>query len=70
MAYSYKGAITFGLVYIPVTLSLSIKEQDIGFNISMPIKWKDLYNIKPNEVTIKNYKKYLNNSWDDFYLVQ
>lgn len=33
MAYSYKGAITFGLVYIPITLSLSIKEQDIGFNM-------------------------------------
>lgn len=33
MAYSYKGAITFGLVYIPITLSLSIKENDIGFNM-------------------------------------
>ena len=33
MAYSYKGAITFGLVYIPITLSLSIKQQDIGFNM-------------------------------------
>ena len=33
MAYSYKGAITFGLVYIPITLSLSVKEQDIGFNM-------------------------------------
>lgn len=33
MAYSYKGAITFGLVYIPITLSLSIKEHDIGFNM-------------------------------------
>lgn len=33
MAYSYKGAITFGLVYIPITLSLSIKEQNIGFNM-------------------------------------
>ena len=33
MAYSYKGAITFGLVYIPVTLSLSVKEHDIGFNM-------------------------------------
>lgn len=33
MAYSYKGAITFGLVYIPVSLSLSIKEHDIGFNL-------------------------------------
>ena len=33
MAYSYKGAITFGLVYIPINLMLSIKENDIGFNM-------------------------------------
>lgn len=33
MAYSYKGAIAFGLVYIPITLSLSVKENDIGFNL-------------------------------------
>ena len=33
MAYSYKGAITFGLVYIPINLSLSVKEHDIGFNM-------------------------------------
>ena len=33
MAYSYKGAITFGLVYIPIQLSLSVKENDIGFNM-------------------------------------
>lgn len=33
MAYSYKGAITFGLVYIPITLTNSIRENDIGFNL-------------------------------------
>lgn len=33
MAYSYKGAITFGLVYIPINLVLSVKEHDIGFNM-------------------------------------
>lgn len=33
MAYSYKGAITFGLVYIPVTLVSSVKNNDIGFNL-------------------------------------
>lgn len=33
MAYSYKGAITFGLVYIPINLSLSVKENEIGFNM-------------------------------------
>lgn len=30
---SYKGAISFGLVYIPISLSSSIKENDIGFNM-------------------------------------
>ena len=33
MAHSYKGAIAFGLVYIPVTLSVSIKNNDLGFNM-------------------------------------
>lgn len=33
MAYSYKGAISFGLVYIPITLSVCVKENDIGFNM-------------------------------------
>ena len=33
MAYSYKGAITFGLVYIPIVLVASIKKNDIGFNM-------------------------------------
>ena len=32
MAY-YKGAISFGLVYIPITLNASVKENDIGFNM-------------------------------------
>ena len=46
MAYSYKGAITFGLVYIPVTLQLSVKEQDIGFNM-----------IEKNTMSRVKYKK-------------
>ena len=46
MAYSYKGAITFGLVYIPITLQLSIKEQDIGFNM-----------IEKNTMSRVKYKK-------------
>lgn len=46
MAYSYKGAITFGLVYIPITLSLSVKEQDIGFNM-----------IEKNTMSRVKYKK-------------
>ena len=33
MAFSYKGAITFGLVYIPITLTAAIKENNIGFNM-------------------------------------
>jgi len=33
MAYSYKGAISFGLVYIPITLKACIKNNDIGFNM-------------------------------------
>lgn len=33
MAYSYKGSISFGFVYIPVTLHSTIKENDIGFNM-------------------------------------
>ena len=33
MAYSYKGSISFGLVYIPVTLHSTIKQNDIGFNL-------------------------------------
>lgn len=30
---SYKGAIAFGLVYIPISLSVSVKDNDIGFNM-------------------------------------
>lgn len=33
MAYSYKGSISFGLVYIPITLHNSIKQNDVGFNM-------------------------------------
>lgn len=40
-----------------------------GASVSMPISWKDLENIKPNEITIKNYKKYINNSWEKFYKI-
>ena len=30
---AYKGAISFGLVYIPISMNLSVKENDIGFNM-------------------------------------
>lgn len=29
----FKGAIAFGLVYIPISLSLCVKENDLGFNL-------------------------------------
>lgn len=46
MANSYKGAIAFGLVYIPITLSVSVKDNDIGFNM-----------IEKNTMTRVKYKK-------------
>lgn len=33
MAYSYKGSISFGFVYIPVTLHSAVKDNSIGFNM-------------------------------------
>ncbi len=33
MSYSYKGSISFGFVYIPITLHNTIKNNDIGFNM-------------------------------------
>lgn len=33
MAHSYKSSISFGLVYIPVTLHLCVKDNDISFNL-------------------------------------
>ncbi len=33
MAYSYKTSIAFGLVYIPITLHSTIKDNNIGFNL-------------------------------------
>jgi bifunctional non-homologous end joining protein LigD len=37
--------------------------------ISMPIKWSDLSKIKPDEINIKNYKKYLKRKdpWYNFF---
>lgn len=35
--------------------------------IAMPIAWEQLNKIKPDQVNIKNYKKYLNNAWSDFF---
>ena len=33
MAYSYKGSISFGLVFIPIALHNTIKDNSIGFNM-------------------------------------
>lgn len=56
MAYSFKGAIAFGLVYIPVVLVASIKNNDIGFN---------MIDIKTALARIK--KK---DPWEDFFQVR
>lgn len=37
--------------------------------ISFPISWDSLKSVSPNEITIKNYKKYINNSWDNFFKI-
>ncbi len=39
----------------------------VGATLSMPISWKKLKSISPNEINIKNYKKYLNDSWKNFF---
>ena len=44
----------------------SVRARD-NATVSMPIFWKDIHKIKPNEITINNYKKYLNNSWEDYF---
>lgn len=44
----------------------SVRARD-GAPISMPISWEDLNKIKPDEINIKNYKKYLNSSWQSFF---
>ena len=46
----------------------SIRARD-GAPISFPISWNNLDKIKPNEITIKNYEKYLNNSWGNFFKI-
>lgn len=66
MAYSYKGSISFGLVYIPVTLHSSIKQNDIGFNMidkktMSRVKYKktcadcDGREVKPEDI-VKGYE--------------
>ena len=40
-----------------------------GCPISFPIAWNEITKIKPNQITIKNYEKYLNNSWLNFFKI-
>ncbi len=47
----------------------SLRARD-GAPISMPIRWQDLNKIKPNEVNIKNYRKYINNAWSTFFNIK
>lgn len=42
-----------------------------GATISFPIAWEDLNKIKPNQIKIKNYKKYLEqNPWKEFFKIK
>lgn len=39
--------------------------------ISLPIEWDDINKIKPNQITIKNYKKYISiNPWQYFFKIR
>ncbi len=39
--------------------------------ISFPISWENLNRIKPNQITIKNYKKYISeNPWQNFFKIK
>ena len=45
MAYSFKGALTFGMVYIPVMLQTAVRRNDVSFRLldkktMSPIKYK------------------------------
>lgn len=48
----------------------SLRARD-GASISWPIAWEDLDNIKPNEVNIKNFEKYIKgNPWPNFFEIK
>ncbi|MBP3344647.1 MAG: Ku protein [Clostridia bacterium] len=55
---AFKGAIAFGLVYIPITLNVGVKDNDIGFNMidkktMTRIKYKKTC-VDCNEKEVKN----------------
>lgn len=48
--------------------SLRVKK---GASISMPIAWENLSKIKPNQITIRNFSKYLTpNPWQNFFKIK
>lgn len=62
MPYSFKTSISFGLVYIPVTLSAAAKPRDIGFNLlergtNKRIKFKRVAEGTDREVSAENTVK-------------
>ncbi len=58
MAYSYKTSIGFGLVYIPITLHSTIKNNDIGFNM---LERKTLSRVKYNKTCTDCNNKIIKN---------
>lgn len=55
---AYKGAIAFGLVYIPISLSVSVKNNDIGFNM---IEKKTMTRIKYKKTCVDCNNKEVKN---------
>ena len=55
---AYKSAITFGLVFIPVSLSVGIKEHDIGFNM---IEKKTMSRVKYKKTCVNCNNKEVKN---------
>lgn len=51
MPHSYKGSISFGLVYIPITLHNSVKNNDVGFNL---IDKKTMSRIKYKKISAED----------------
>lgn len=58
MAYSFKGAISFGLIYIPITLSVCIRNNDVQFHM---IDRKTSARIMYKKVSVQNQEKEVDN---------
>ncbi len=55
---AYKGAITFGLVFIPISLIVGVKEHDIGFNM---IEKKTMSRVKYKKTCVNCNNKEVKN---------